>query len=65
MAEDDGEEDLPLNEHDDVTHWIANLQKERDDLEWSGNFIRSDFLQKLIDSATVSRDNGETYYPLF
>ena len=48
-----------------IDRHIANLQKERDDLEWSGNFSRSDFLQKLIDSATVSRDNGETYYPLF
>ena len=25
MAEDEGEEDLPLNEHDDVTHWIGKL----------------------------------------
>lgn len=48
-----------------IDRHIANLQKERDDLEWSGNFERSDFLQKLIGYAKVLRDNGEVYYPLF
>lgn len=44
---------------------IANLQKERDDLEWEGEYSRSDFLQKLIDDAIQMRDKGDTHYPLF
>jgi hypothetical protein len=44
---------------------IGSLQKERDDLEWSGEYARSDFLQKLIDDAIQMRDKGDTHYPLF
>ena len=44
---------------------IGSLQKERDYLEWSGEYARSDFLQKLIDDAIQMRDKGDTHYPLF
>lgn len=27
MAEDEGEAELPLTEHDDVTHWIGRLNE--------------------------------------
>ena len=50
---------IPIDQH------LRNLQKERDDLEWAGDFNRSDFLQKMIDAARQMRDNGEVYYPLF
>jgi hypothetical protein len=50
---------IPLEKH------IADMQKERDDLEWAGDFKRSDFLQRMIDAAVDMRDKGEVYYPLF
>lgn len=45
--------------------YIADLQKERDDFEWGGDYNQSDFLQRIIDSAVELRNKGEVYYPLF
>lgn len=45
--------------------YIADLQKKRDDLDWSGDFGTADFLQKLISSAIEEREKGEVHYPLF
>lgn len=50
---------IPIDQH------LRDLQRERDDLEWAGDFNRSDFLHKMIDAARQMRDNGEVYYPLF
>lgn len=50
---------IPLERH------IADLQRQRDDLEWAGDFKTSDFLQRLINSAIEEREKGEVYHPLF
>jgi len=41
---------------------ISNLQKERSDREWFGDYEAADFLQKLIDSSIEERNKGEVYY---
>tara|TARA_R110001632_G_scaffold772_2_gene2862 strand:+ start:2435 stop:2602 length:168 start_codon:yes stop_codon:yes gene_type:complete len=50
---------IPLETH------ISDLQKQRDNLDWSGDFDTADFLQRLISSAIEEREKGEIYHPLF
>jgi hypothetical protein len=45
--------------------YINDLQKDIDDLEWSGKFKRADLLKRWLDEAKLMRDKGEVWYPLF
>jgi len=44
---------------------ITNLQRERSEAEWCGDFGHADFLKKLIDSSVEERNKGEVYYVTF
>ena len=48
-----------------IQDYINQLSRERDDLEWAGQFDQADLRVKQIEDAKAEQQSGVVYYPLF
>jgi len=48
-----------------IQDYINQLSKERDDLEWAGQFDLADLRVRQIEDAKAEQQSGVVYYPLF